>query len=140
MRALVNKVDNSVSLLEINGNRIPPNWQSNASVFLVEVDDSCIEGIEEQFLSLLFYSPEDNTIYRRREFFVAGTEHSLSFFREELRAISLLPVEARTPDMLQTVQMARRFLPEGVVDEILADDILTDNEISEILSYLNEDT
>ena len=140
IRALVNKSDHSVSLLEINGAVIPPSWAQNSAVYLVTVDEACLEGIEPEFLSLLFYSPEDNTLYRDRGTFVLDSAHGKDFLRQELQAAALLPVEARTPNIQNLIYYARMFLSDDVVDEILADDVLSDSEISDILSYLNDDS
>lgn len=137
MRALINKQDNSVSLLERNGVYIPPSWASNTSVYLVDFDASCLEGIEEQFMSLLFYDPDKNTVYRNSELFVVDTEYGRSVLEAEVRRIALLPVEARTSELLTVLDVARDILPQGMVDEILADDVLSDAEIADIMGYLN---
>ena len=138
MRALINKADNSVSFLEVPGT-VMPRYDNNPTVYLVDADASCLDEVDPQFHTVLFYNKDENAIYRDPNVFLLNTPHGKAFITEELKKISLLPVEARTADFLEVIRQARGVLPADEVDRILADDVLSDSEISDILSFLNDD-
>lgn len=138
MRALINKRDNSVSFLEVPGS-VLPRYDNNPTVYLVDADASCLDEIDPQFHTVLFYNTETNEIYRDPNIFLLNTPYGKAFIKEELKRIALLPVEARTEELLEVVRQARGVLPSEEVDRVLADDVLSDSEISDILSYLNDD-
>ena len=53
--------------------------------------------------------------------------------------MSLVPASARTADFDMLPMVATQYLGADKVAEILADDIVTDEEIEDIMSYLNTD-
>ena len=136
MRVYVNKADNSVCNISGLYNNV---LEADPNIMSVDIDPACLENIPEDEWSVLEYDPFNNTLFKDPNVFrlnsVAGKEKLLS----ELRRIALIPVEARDEQALFLVELCRAYLPEGQVEEILADNVLTDGEIQDILSYLGSD-
>ena len=138
MRALINKADNSVSMLETHKTKIPSDWQNNQTVFLVTVDDSCLEGILPEYYPVLFYDEAENVVYQHPDMLPVRSQLGKDFLVKELRRIALIPIQARSGESMSIINVATRVLGKAKVDEYLADEVLTDEEIQDILSYLNE--
>lgn len=138
MRALINKADNSVSMLETGKTRLPADWQDNPTVFLVTVDDSCLEGILPEHYPVLFYDEAENLLYQHPDMLPVKSQLGKDFLVKELRRIALIPLQARSGESMAIINMATSVLGKAKVDEYLADEVLTDEEIQDILSYLNE--
>lgn len=144
MLAIINSDDKSVAIVQKPGRALPqqmhdPSWLQRNRMFLVEVPDDCLDGIDPEEWSNLEYVESSNTLALEEGAFNPETERGRQFLLEELRKISLIPVEARGSDALQLVQLSRQFLPKEEIDKILADDVLSDEEITDILNFLDSD-
>jgi len=138
MRALINKEDNSVSIVEDNGVVIPQQMIDEPDVFLVEFDEVCLANIPQEEYLNLFWSPDSNTLYLHPENFSLSTPSGKAKLKELLSHISLVPPDNRTVSQEHLIATAYGFLPRNEVDEILNDDDLQDEEISAILSALDD--
>lgn len=138
MRALINKKDNSLALVEDNGVVIPKEMVDQTDVFLVEFDEACLQNIPREEYLNLFWSSESNTLYLHPEKFSLSTPSGKAKIKELIGHISLVPPDNRTESQNHLVAVAYSFLPRNEVDEILNDEDLQDEEISAILSALND--
>lgn len=135
MYIYVNEVDNSICSLA----QEDVGLDSIEGVIKVEIPDNSFDNCEEGYEHYMLYDPETRTIYRDDTIIVFACESGRVRLIEELQRISLLPVEVRNEDDFAWVQMAERFVGQEKVNEILADNVLTDDEIEDILGYLNAD-
>ena len=138
MRALINKKDNSLALVEDNGVVIPKEMIDQTDVFLVEFDEACLENIPREEYLNLFWSSESNTLYLHPEKFSLSTPSGKAKIKEALQAVALVPVENRSDDQKRLIQVCYSVLPTNEVDNILNDDNLEDEEISAILGALDD--
>ena len=137
MRALINREDNSVALVEDNGVVIPKEMSDQPSVFLVEFDETCLANIPREEYLNLFWSPDTNTLYIHPEKFSLSTPSGKAKIKETLQSVALVPVENRTEEQQILIGICYSFLPTNEVDEILKDDALQDEEIAAILGALD---
>ena len=137
MRALINKEDNSVAIVETHEVIIPKAMSDQTNVFLVEFDEACLANIPQEEYLNLFWSSESNTLYLHPEKFSLSTPSGKAKIKELISHISLVPPDNRTESQNHLVAVAYSFLPRNEVDEILNDEDLQDEEIAAILGALD---
>lgn len=136
IRAFVNKEDNSVAFLERPGKPIHPSFFQNEDIYFVEVDPSCLEGVDEQHFEDLFYDPDTNVLFRDERLVTFKTQAGKEWLVDQLQAYSLIPPDARPASFGTLLMHAKQHLPRGKVEETLADGVLTDEETQEILDFI----
>lgn len=140
IRALINKEDHSLAFLEQENNPIHSSALKEPSLILVEIDQSCLTGIDPEDYPNLFWDSETNMLYIHPEVASLSTPTGRQRLREQLQGTALIPPESRTQEQELVVQLAWSFLPESEVEQILQDDVLEDTEIQAILGALDENT
>ena len=139
MKIAINKSDNSVCCIEMDGKLIPPAVYSMENVKIVDVYHVCFDNIDKQYWDSMFYDPDNNTMFKDPNLKNLATDEGKEWLIEELQKMSLVPANARTADFDMLSMVATQYLGADKVAEILADDIVTDEEIEDIMSYLNTD-
>lgn len=137
MRAMVNHADNSIAFMEYGDNRIINAMLKEPSIFLVEFDEACLEGVDPDDYPNLFWDPEES-IFQFGDLLALDTPSGRDLLREDVKRIALVPPDQRVGEMQDIIAQAQEFLPAGELEEMLSDDILTDDEVNEILGYLND--
>jgi hypothetical protein len=138
-KAFVNKCDNSVCFIETAQDRIHPSMETNEDIFLVEVDESCFEGVNPDEWLGMFYDEVNNILFLDEAYKTMGTQRGNAWLIEELRRFALVPLNARGEEYEKIYSLAIRYIPEEEVNEIMSDGILSDDEVQDILGYLNAD-
>jgi len=139
MKIAINKSDNSVCCIEMDGKLIPPAVYAMENVKIVDVDPACFDNIDKQYWDSMFYDPDNNTMFKDPNLKNLATDEGKEWLIEELQKMSLVPASARTDDFDMLSMVATQYLGADKVAEILADDIVTDEEIEDIMSYLHTD-
>ena len=85
----------------------------------------------------LFWDPEES-IFQFGDLLALDTPSGRDLLREDIKRIALVPPDQRVGEMQDIIAQAQEFLPAGELEEMLSDDILTDDEVNEILGYLND--
>ena len=135
MYIYVNEADNSICSLSQDD----VGLDIIQGVIKVEIPDNSFQNCEAGYEHYMVYDPESSTIYRDDTVIAFECESGKQRLVEELQRIALLPVEVRNEDDFSWVQMAQRFVGQEKVNEVLSDNVLTDDEIEDILEYLNAD-
>ena len=139
MKAFVNQRDYSIAFLCYPGAGPAPAYSSTDPVFEVEVAESCLDGIDEDHYSDLFYDVDKNIVYRDPNLITFSTEVGKDWLTAKLQNYALIPPEARGEDFQELKTISYQYLGVPKVDELLADGDLSDEDISAILSYINGD-
>lgn len=139
MKAFVNQRDYSVAFLCYPGAGQAPLYSPTDDVFEVEVVESCLDGIDEEHYFDLYYDADQNIVYRDPNLISFRTSVGKDWLTERLQNYSLVPPEARGQDFEDLRMVSVQYLGDNRVDELLADDDLSDEDISAILSYINGD-
>ena len=142
MRVFVNQKDYTVAFLDVLGTGPAPVYHDTDSVFEVEVSESCLDNIDKEHFSDLYYDPDQNIVYRDPNLITFNTRVGKDWLIAKLQNYSLIPPEARGVDFDTLKDVAVQFLGSDKIDEILADDALSDADVANILSYImgDEDT
>ena len=142
MRVFVNQKDYTVAFLDVLGTGPAPVYHDTDSVFEVEVSESCLENIDKEHFSDLYYDPDQNIVYRDPNLITFNTRVGKDWLIAKLQNYSLIPPEARGVDFDNLKDVAVQYLGSDKIDEILADDALSDADVANILSYImgDEDT
>lgn len=138
-KVFINKSDNSVSFIETEQDKIHASMYTNDEIFLVEVDDSCFDGVNSDEWHGMFYDKENNVLFLDERYKVMGTQRGNAWLIEELRRFALVPPNARGEEYDDIYQLACSYIPPEEVSEIMSDGILSDDEVQDILGYLNAD-
>lgn len=138
-KVFINKLDNSVCFIETETDRIHPSMLTNSDMFLVEVDSSCFDGVNEDEWRGMFYDETNNVLFLDERYKIMGTQRGNAWLIEELRRFALIPPNARGQEFDNIYSLAVQYIPAEEVNEIMSDGILTDDEVQDILGYLNAD-
>lgn len=138
-KVFINKSDNSVCFIETQQNRIHASMENNNDIFLVEVDESCFDGVNADEWHGMFYDEASNVLFLDESYKIMGTQRGNAWLIEELRRFALVPPNARGEEYDKIYSLAVQHIPEEEVNEIMSDGILTDDEVQDILGYLNAD-
>jgi len=131
----INKKDNSIACLS---GKVEPSMQAMSDVKEVNVPDNVFDGIPEDEWSILEYDSANNTLVKDPNMFRLNSAAGKQKLIDECNRIALVPQGSRTDDDNFIVMLTAQYVGEDRVNEILADNVLTDSEISDILSYLND--
>lgn len=142
MRFIFNTADNSICQSDCLGGLseiilAEAADPKNGKLFLVELPENCLDGIDEEYWPELFYNPDANTVYKDPRLVNFHTTQGREYLSSELKRLSLIPPERRGDEFEIIEHYARRYLGNDMVDEVLSDNILDDNEIQDMLKYLN---
>lgn len=138
-KVFINKSDNSVSFIETEQNKIHPSMITNDDIFLVEVDESCFDGVNADEWNSMFYDKDNNVLFLDEAYKIMGTQRGNAWLVDELRRFALVPPNARGEEYDNIYKLACSFIPQEEVSEIMSDGILSDDEVQDILGYLNAD-
>lgn len=139
MRVFVNQKDYSVAFLDASGTDRVPIYRNTDGVFEVEVAESCLDDIDEEHYPDLYYDADQNIVYRDPNLITFRTTVGRDWLIAKLQNYSLIPPEARGADFDTLKEISFQYLGPDKVDEILADDALSDEDVANILSYIGED-
>ena len=140
MEVAINKSDNSVCCIEMDGKLIPPAVYAMENVKIVDVDPACFDNIDKQYWDSMFFMTQITIqCLKTPNLKNLATDEGKEWLIEELQKMSLVPASARTADFDMLSMVATQYLGADKVAEILADDIVTDEEIEDIMDYLNTD-
>ena len=142
MRFIFNTTDNSICQGDCFGGLdeailAEAENPNNDRVFLVELPENCLEGIDEEYWPELFYNPDTNTVYKDPNLINFHTTQGKEYLSAEIKRLALIPPERRGDEFEFIEHYARVYLGNALVDEVLADNILDDDEINDMLKYLN---
>lgn len=140
MRVFVNRRDNSVAFLCAPGAGEAPAHSAADDVFEVEVAESCLDGIDEEHYADLFYDADQNIVYRDVNLINFSTTVGKDWLIAKLQNYSLVPPEARGADFDILKGISVQYLGTDKVDEIVADDALSDEDVANILAYIGEES
>jgi len=138
-KVFINKYDNSVSFIETDKYKIHPSMFNNEDIFLVEVNENCFDGVNSDEWNHMFYDKENNVLYLDERYIPLKSKRGKEWLIKELTQYSLVPPNARGKDYEELLSHASNYLPQEKITEIMADSILTDDEVQDILGYLNAD-
>jgi len=138
-KVFINKSDNSVSFIETDKYKIHPSMFNNEDIFLVEVNENCFDGVNSDEWNHMFYDKEHNVLYLDESYIPLKSKRGKEWLIKELTQYSLVPPNARGKDYEELLSHASNYLPQEKITEIMADSILTDDEVQDILGYLNAD-
>ena len=139
MRVFVNRKDYSVAFLDVVGTGRAPVYRNTDGVFEVEVATSCLDDIDEEHYADLYYDADQNIVYRDPNLITFSTTVGKDWLIAKLQNYSLVPPEARGADFDMLKDISVQFLGTDKIDEILADDALSDADVANILSYIMGD-
>lgn len=135
MIVYINKADYSVACIS---GRVEPAMQAMSDVMEVNVPDNCLDGIPEDEWPILEYDSANNTLVKDPNVYRLNSAAGKQKLIDECNRIALIPTNSRTQDDLFIVSLTASYVGNDVVNDILADNVLSDSEISDILSYLND--
>tara|TARA_R110000744_G_C19348126_1_gene560151 strand:+ start:347 stop:787 length:441 start_codon:yes stop_codon:yes gene_type:complete len=137
MRVFVNRTDYTVAFLDVVGTGRAPVYRNTDDVFEVEVAKSCLDDIDEEHYPDLYYDADQNIVYRDPNLITFSTTVGKDWLIAKLQNYSLVPPEARGADFDILKDIAVQYLGSDKVDEIVADDALSDADVANILSYIS---
>lgn len=142
MKFIFNKADNSIATGECFGEISEIVLQqalddNDNKLFVVDLPDNCLEGIDQEYWDELFYNPDSNTVYKDPNLIQYHTTQGKEYLASEIKRLSLIPAGRRGDEFEVIEHYARRYLGNQMVDDVLADNILDDDEIKDMLKYLN---
>lgn len=140
MKAFVNRRDNSVAFLCAPASGKAPARATADDVFEVDVAESCLDGIDEEHYPDLFYDPDQNIVYRDPNLISFKTSVGKDWLTARLQNYALVPPEARGDDFETLKKISVQYLGMAKVDEVVADDALSDEDVANILSYIGEES
>ena len=140
MRVFVNQKDYTVAFLDASGAGQVPVFRNTDGVFEVEVAESCLDGIDEEHYADLFYDADQNIVYRDPNLITFSTTVGKDWLIAKLQNYSLVPPEARGADFDILKEISVQHLGTDKVDEIVADDALSDEDVANILAYIGEES
>ena len=111
MRVFVNRTDYTVAFLDVVGTGRAPVYRNTDDVFEV--------------------------VYRDPNLITFSTTVGKDWLIAKLQNYSLVPPEARGADFDILKDIAVQYLGSDKVDEIVADDALSDADVANILSYIS---
>ncbi len=142
MKFIFNKADNSIATGECFGPLSEIVLQqalddNDNKLFVVDLPDNCLDGIDQEYWDELFYNPDSNTVYKDPNNIQFHTTQGKEYLASELKRLALIPAGRRGDEFEVIEHYARRLLGNEMVDNVLADNILDDDEIQDMLKYLN---
>jgi hypothetical protein len=138
MRVFVNQKDYSVAFLDASGTGRAPVYHNTDDVFEVEVATSCLDDIDEEHYADLYYDADQNIVYRDANLISFSTTVGKDWLIAKLQNYSLIPPEARGADFDILKEICVPYLGLDKIDEIIADDTLSDDDVANILAYIGE--
>jgi len=139
VRAFINKSDNTVAFLEIGESKIHSSMLTNEDIFLVEIDEKCFEGVNSDEWHSMFYDKKNNILYLDDHHISLSSERGKQWLIEQFRQYALVPPNARGIEYDQLLSIATNYISQEKITEIMSDGVLSDDEVQDILGYLNAD-